>query len=78
LNKTKGVSNGDAKIGQNPLFLSIPTNKVVFGLELLKEMEEHMVKIRHNLKASHDRQKSYAHKNRVFRHFKVGEHVFLK
>jgi hypothetical protein len=37
-----------------------------------------MVKIRQNLKASQDRKKSYADKNRVFRDFKVGEHVFLK
>jgi hypothetical protein len=37
-----------------------------------------MAKIKQNLKVAQDRQKSYANKNRVFRYFKVGEHVFLK
>jgi hypothetical protein len=37
-----------------------------------------MVNIKKNLKASHNKQESYADKNRVFRDFKVGEHVFLK
>jgi hypothetical protein len=45
---------------------------------LLKEMEEQMEKINQNLKATQDRQKSYAYKNKVFIDFKVGEHVFLK
>jgi hypothetical protein len=30
------------------------------------------------LKESHDRNKSYAGKNNIFRYFKLGEHVFLK
>jgi hypothetical protein len=30
------------------------------------------------LKASHDRHKSYADRNIVFKDFEVGEHVFLK
>ena len=37
-----------------------------------------MEKIRQNLKAAQDRQKSYADKHRAFREFQVGEHVFLK
>ena len=37
-----------------------------------------MTRIKWNLKASQDRQKIYANKNRVFRDFKVGEHVFFK
>jgi hypothetical protein len=41
-------------------------------------MEERMVKIKHNLKDSQDRKKNYADKNKVFRDFRVGEHVFLK
>jgi hypothetical protein len=48
------------------------------GLELLKEMEEKMVKIKKNLKDAQDRKKSYAHKTRTHREFKVGDHVFLK
>jgi hypothetical protein len=55
-----------------------PTDRAVDGLDLLKEMEEKMEKIKKNLKVVDDRQKIYADKNRVFRDFKVGEHVFLK
>jgi hypothetical protein len=54
------------------------TDRVALGPELLKEMEDHMVKIKQNLKATQDRQKSYADKNRTNREFKVGEHVLLK
>jgi hypothetical protein len=35
----------------------------VVGPELLKEMEEKMLKIKQNLKAAQDRQKSYDDKN---------------
>ena len=31
-----------------------------------------------NMKASQDRQKSYADKHRVHREFNVGDHVYLK
>jgi hypothetical protein len=41
-------------------------------------MEEQMIKIKHNLKASQDRHKSCADKNRNHGDFKVGDHVFLK
>jgi hypothetical protein len=41
-------------------------------------MEEHMVKIRHNLKDAQDRQKRCIDKGRIHREFKVGDHVFLK
>jgi hypothetical protein len=50
----------------------------VVGLELLKEMEEKMLKIKQNLKATRDRQKRYDDKNRTHQEFKVGDHVFLK
>jgi hypothetical protein len=55
-----------------------PADRTVVGLELLKEMEDQMSKIKQNLKASQDRQKSYADKNRFHREFKVGDHVFLR
>jgi hypothetical protein len=41
-------------------------------------MEEQMLKIKQNLKAAQDRQKSYADKNITHKEFKVGDHVFLK
>ena len=52
-------------------------NRVVLSPELLKEMEQEVVKIRKNLKVSQDRQKSYASKHRVNREFSVGDHVYL-
>jgi hypothetical protein len=48
------------------------------GPYLLREMEEQVVKIKQNLKASQDRQKSYVDKCKTHREFKVGDHVFLK
>jgi hypothetical protein len=41
-------------------------------------MEEKLLNIKHNLKASQYRYKSYSDKGRTHREFKVGEHVFLK
>src|SRR5713101_1632890 len=55
-----------------------PVNRVVLGLELLKEMEQEVVKIRQNLKASQDRQKSFADKHKVSREFSVGDHIYLR
>ena len=55
-----------------------PVNRIVLGPELLKEMEQEVVKIRQNLKAAQDRQKSYADKHRVNREFSVGDHVCLR
>ena len=42
-----------------------PVNRVVICLELLKDMEQEVAKIKKNLKATQDRQKSYADKHRV-------------
>jgi hypothetical protein len=55
--------------------LDNPANRIVVGPELLKEMEDQMLKIKQNLKTSQDRQKSYADKNRIHKEFKVGDHV---
>jgi hypothetical protein len=41
-------------------------------------MEYYMMKIKKNLKATHDRKKIYAEKGRTHREFKVGDNVFLK
>ena len=55
-----------------------PIDRVIIGPEMLKDLEEKVIKIRKNLKIAHDRHKSYADKNINFREFQVGEHVFLK
>ena len=49
-----------------------PVNRVVLGPELLKEMEQEVVKIRQNLKVAQDRQKRYGDKHRMSRDFSVG------
>jgi hypothetical protein len=48
------------------------------GPDLLRDMEEKMLKKKKNLKVSQDRKKSYANKSRTHREFKVEDHVFLK
>jgi len=55
-----------------------PIDRVVLGPDLLKEMEDQMVKIKKNLKGDQDRKKVYSNKNTTVREFKVGEHVLLK
>jgi hypothetical protein len=50
----------------------------VVGPDLIREMEEQMIKIKQNLKASQDKQKSYVDKGITHKKFKVGDHVFLK
>jgi hypothetical protein len=41
-------------------------------------MKEKMTKIKYNLKAVQDKKKTFVENNRVFRYFKVREHMFLK
>jgi hypothetical protein len=53
-------------------------DRTIVGPELLKEMEDQMLKIKKNLKAAKDRHKCYANKNRIHKEFKVDDHVFLK
>jgi hypothetical protein len=47
------------------------TYRVLLGPEMLKEMEDEMVKIKQNLKVAQYRQKVYADNNRTTREFKV-------
>jgi hypothetical protein len=63
---------------KTPVSWDNPADRAVIGPELLKEMEDQMIKIKQNLKVAQDRQKIYADKNRNHREFKVGDHVFLK
>ena len=55
--------------------LDNPVNRVVLGLELLKDMEQEVVKIRKNMKVAQDRHKRYVDKHRVNKEFSVGDHV---
>jgi hypothetical protein len=61
-----------------PMSWDNPADRAMVGSELLREMEEKMMKIKQNLKVAQDRQKSYVDKSRTHKEFKVGDHVFLK
>jgi hypothetical protein len=63
---------------KTPISWDNPFDRAVVGIDFLKEMEEKMLKIKKNLKASQDRKKIYADKKRNHGEFKVGDHVFLK
>jgi hypothetical protein len=41
-----------------------PVDRITLGLELLREMEHALIKIRRNLKIAQDRKKSYANNKR--------------
>ena len=45
---------------------------------MLKEMEDIVTIVKHNLKQTRDRQKSYAGLKRTPMEFQVGVHVYLK
>ena len=65
-----GMSPSEALYGtrcRTPMTWDNPMNRVGNGPELLKEMEQEVVKIRQNLKVAQDRQKIYAGKHRVNR-----------
>jgi hypothetical protein len=61
-----------------PISWDNPIDREVVGLELLREMEEKMLKIKQNLKVAQDRKKIYVDKGITHGEFKVGDHVFLK
>ena len=55
-----------------PVSWDNPIDRVVRGLEFLKDMEGQMVKIKQNLKSAQDRRKFYADNNKTDREFEVG------
>ena len=76
-----GMSLYEALYGRQcktPVTWDNPVNRVVLGPELLKEMEQEVIKIRQNLKAAQDKHKSYVDKHRMNIEFSVGDHVYLR
>eukprot|EP00253_Pinus_taeda_P013043 PITA_13043 len=53
-------------------------DKLSLGLEMLKEMEDMVKRVRANLKAAQDMHKSFADKKRRFKEYQVGDHVFVR
>jgi hypothetical protein len=61
-----------------PLHWDQPSERQVFGLEILLEAEENIRMVRENLKAAQSRQRSYADNRRRELSFEVGDYVYLK
>jgi hypothetical protein len=50
----------------------------LFGLDMIKDVEEQVAKVRENLKAAQSRQKSYADTRQRPLEFQPGDFVYLK
>jgi hypothetical protein len=60
-----------------PISWSNPINRISFGPNMLKEMEQQVAQINKNLKIAQNRQKIYADQKRTLGEFKMGDHVYL-
>ena len=61
-----------------PISWSNPVDRLMLGLDLLKQMELIVKQVQNNLKIAQERQKSHADLKRTHKEFQVGEHVFVK
>ena len=67
-----------AELGDTQLAPGQATDNTLTGPEIIRETTEKIVQIRERLKASRDRQKSYADNRRKPLEFQVGDRVMLK
>jgi hypothetical protein len=75
------MSPFEALYGRNcrtPLHWDQPSERQVFGPEILLEAEENIRMVQENLKAAQSRQRSYADTRRRELSFEVGDYVYLK
>jgi hypothetical protein len=63
---------------RTPLNWSETGERLFFRPDLVKEMDEKVQRMRHNLKEAQARQKSYADKRRQPLYIQVRDHVYLK
>ena len=68
----------DGRKCRTPLHRSETGESQVFGLEILKEVEQQVQIIRENLRIGQSRQKSYADTRRRELEFEVGDYVYMK
>jgi hypothetical protein len=61
-----------------PLSWSESGERIIFGLDIVTEVEEKMKQIQANILATQSHQKSYTNKSRIPLEFKVGDHVYLR
>jgi len=55
-----------------------PKDKMMLGLDMLKEMEEMVKNVCSNLKATQDLQKNFVNRKRSFQKYQVGDHVYVQ
>jgi transposase InsO family protein len=60
-----------------PIKWNNPVDRITIGSDMLKEMEQQVVQIKHKLKIAQDSHKRYANRKRTPREFKAGDHVYL-
>jgi hypothetical protein len=63
---------------RTPLFSDQTGESQVFGIDVLRNVEDHVRVIRENLKVAQSRQKSYADNRRRDLVFELGDYVYLK
>ena len=63
---------------QTPLMWSEVIERILFGLDMIKEAEEQVAKVREILKAAQSRQNSYADTQRRSLEFQPGDFAYLK
>jgi hypothetical protein len=63
---------------RTPLNWIEPGEKVIFGPDLVKEVEVIIHRIQDNLKAAKSRQETYANKCHRPLEFEVGDHLYLR
>jgi hypothetical protein len=63
---------------QTPIMWSKIRERNLFGLDMIKEAEEQVAKVRENLKATQSRQKSYADTQRTPLELQTQDFVYLK
>jgi co-chaperonin GroES (HSP10) len=62
---------------RTPLSWSESGERVIFGPDIVTEVEEKVKQIEANILAAQSRQKSYSDKRRSPLEFEVGDHVYL-
>ena len=61
-----------------PISWNNPVDRITIKPDVLKEMEQQVIQIKHNMKIAQDRQKIYAERKSTPREFKTGDHVYLR
>ena len=78
---TIGMAPFEALYGRpcrSPTYWWESTDKLILGLDMIRETSEKVDSIRRRMKTAQDRQKSYVDKRRTNLESKVGDRVFLK